>query len=184
MGGNTCYNRRFVTFGPGIGIGESGIGNRGDGIDRVARRRMSALLPRPVQCRQCERKSLALTRRLGERVVMPRFGRRPLFIAVPLTALILATLAVILLTRGHDLKARLALVSPGMTREQVEGVLGPPLLVMRKGPTGTGDALVWVDQLWQVDVVIGPDGRVIRCGCTPSDSLFRRTVGRVISLPK
>jgi hypothetical protein len=70
-----------------------------------------------------------------------------------------------------------------MTRAEVEGILGPPVLFLRKRPTGTGDALIWTDMLWQVDVVLGADGRVLRCGCTPSDSLLRRTVGRVISLP-
>jgi hypothetical protein len=115
---------------------------------------------------------------------MTRFGRRSLFIAVPLTALLLATLTVLLLARGQDLKASSALVSVGMTREQVEDILGPPVIFLPKGPTGTGDALLWADMFWQVDVVIGPDSRVIRCGCTRSDSLYWRTVGRLITLPK
>jgi hypothetical protein len=42
--------------------------------------------------------------------------------------------------------------------------------------------LCWVDQLWQVDVLTGPDGRAESIGCVPSDSLYRRTVGRLIAL--
>jgi alcohol dehydrogenase (cytochrome c) len=39
-------------------------------------------------------------------------------------------------------------------------------------------------QLWQVDVLTGPDGRTESVGCVPSDSFCRRTLGRVIPLPK
>ena len=89
---------------------------------------------------------------------------------------------VLLISRGEDLKSRSAVISVGMPREQVEDILGPPVLVLdRTG--GRGAALIWVDQFWQVDVVTGPDGRVESLGCMPSDSLYRRTVGRLILLP-
>jgi hypothetical protein len=40
-------------------------------------------------------------------------SRRRLYFGIPLTALFLVTLATSLLIRGRDLRARLALVSPG-----------------------------------------------------------------------
>jgi hypothetical protein len=108
--------------------------------------------------------------------------RRSLPIAVPL-AVLLVVVAVLLLGRGQDLKTRSALIAVGMPREQVEEIFGPPVLVLQR-QAGKGTALVWTDQLWQVDVLTGPDGRAESVGCIPSDSLLRRTVGRVISLPK
>ena len=75
------------------------------------------------------------------------------------------------------------MISLGMPREEVEGLLGPPVLVLpRTG--GRGFALAWVDQFWQVDVRTGPDGRVESVGCKPSDSFYRRTVGRLTSFPE
>ena len=90
---------------------------------------------------------------------------------------------VLLLVRFQDLKSRSALISVGMPREQVEGILSPPFMVLPR-TAGRGAALIWIDQLWQVDVVTGPDGRAESIGCIPSDSLYRRTVGRLISLFK
>ena len=114
---------------------------------------------------------------------MTRFSRRRVLMAVSVTALLLAAPAVFLLARGHDLKSRLALVSVGMTRAQVEDILGPPVLTLpRTGGRGTG--LIWTDQLWQVDVYTGRDDRVELTGCKPSDSAYRRTVGRLFSRPK
>ena len=81
---------------------------------------------------------------------MTRFARRRLLIAVSLAALLLAPLAVFLLGRGQDLKSRLALVSIGMTREKVEGILGRPAVALHRTPLGTGEVLYWVDQLSQV----------------------------------
>ena len=114
---------------------------------------------------------------------MPLLTRRRLLIAVPLVVLfLLAAVAVLLLTYGQDLRSRSAQISVGMPREQVEDILGPPVLVL--GRTGDrGAALIWVDQFWQVDVRTGPDGRVESVGWMPSDSLYRRTVGRLSSLP-
>lgn len=68
--------------------------------------------------------------------------------AITLTTLLLAATTVLILTQFRDLKTRLSRVSPGMTRAEVEGIFGPPDLFLEKGPTGTGDVMVWVDQLW------------------------------------
>ena len=109
------------------------------------------------------------------------WDRIRLFAAYALLFL-LAAVAVLLLTYGQDLRSRSAQISVGMPREQVEDILGPPVLVL--GRTGDrGAALIWVDQFWQVDVRTGPDGRVESVGWMPSDSLYRRTVGRLSSLP-
>jgi hypothetical protein len=114
---------------------------------------------------------------------MPLCTRRRLLLAIPLIVLLLVAGAVLLFARGQDLKARAALIAIGMPREQVEDLLGPPVVVLpRTG--GKGAALIWVDQLWQVAVRTGPDGRVEAVECTPSDSLVRRTVGRLIALPE
>jgi hypothetical protein len=115
--------------------------------------------------------------------VTRHFSRRRLLSAGLVAAVLLALLAVLFFVRGQDLKFRLAEVSRGMTREEVEDMLGPPVVFLPTGPTRTGGTLIWVDQLWQAEVVLGFDGRVIECRCTPSDSLLRRTVGRVFPLP-
>jgi len=112
---------------------------------------------------------------------MPRLTRRRLLLVVPLVVLLMVAVAVLLAGR-HDLKSRSAVISVGMPREHVEGILGPPEVVLKRPATG-GAALLWVDQFWQVDVVTGPDGRVESVGCVPSDSLYRRTVGRILALP-
>jgi len=110
---------------------------------------------------------------------MTRISRSRLFIAVPLTAVLLATLTVLLLARSQDIKSRSALIVVGMPRGQVEQSLGLPVLVLQRS-AGRGAALSWTDQFWQVDVLTGPDGRVESIGCIPSDSLYGRTVGRLL----
>jgi hypothetical protein len=114
---------------------------------------------------------------------MPSLTRRRLLIVVPLVVLLLVALAVLLSARGQNLKSRADLISVGMPRQQVVSILGPPALVLAR-PAGKGAALIWTDQLWQVDVVTGADDRAESVGCIPSDSLYRRTVGRLISRPK
>jgi len=114
---------------------------------------------------------------------MPLVTRRRLLIAVPLVVLLLAAVDILFLARGQNLKSRSALISFGMPRRQVESILGPPVLVLPR-PAGKGAALIWIDWLWQVDVVTGPDGRAESIRCIPSDSLYRRTVGRLISFPR
>lgn len=101
--------------------------------------------------------------------------------AITLTILLSAATTIIVLTQFRGLKNRLSLVSPGMTRAEVEDIFGPPALFLEKGPTGTGDLMVWVDQLWQVDVILDGNGRVIRCGCTRSYSALNRVLGRAPS---
>src|SRR5438105_5053258 len=99
-------------------------------------------------------------------------------VIVTLTVLLTAALTVFVHTQFRGLKNRLSLVSPGMTREQVEGLFGPPALFLRDGQPGMGGTLIWVDQLWQVDVILDRDGRVLRSGCTRSYSGLNRTIGR------
>jgi hypothetical protein len=113
---------------------------------------------------------------------MPLLTRRRLLIAAPLVVLLLAAGAALLLGRGQDLKSRSALIAVGMPREQVEGLLGPPVVALKR-TAGRGAGLYWVDQFWQVDVLTGPDGRVESVDCKPSNSFYRRTVGRLIPLP-
>jgi hypothetical protein len=114
---------------------------------------------------------------------MPVLTRPRWLIAIPLVVLFLVfAVGLVLLVRGQGIKSRAALISIGMSREQVEGILGPPVLILPR-TAGRGTALCWVDQLWQVDVLIDRDGRVESVGCIPSDSLLRRTMGRVIALP-
>lgn len=99
-----------------------------------------------------------------------------------LTVLLLAALTVFVQTQFRGLKNRLSLVSSGMTREQVEGIFGPPDLSLRDGQPGLGGIMVWVDQLWQVDVILDRDGKVIRSGCTRSYSALNWTIGRAPGL--
>lgn len=109
-------------------------------------------------------------------------ARRRLLIAAPLALLVLWAGALLLLAPGRGLKSRSARVPAGMPRAGVEALLGPPALVLQRSG-GRGELLVWVDQFWQVDVLTGPDGRTESVGCAPSDSLYRRTVGRLIPAP-
>jgi hypothetical protein len=114
---------------------------------------------------------------------MPLITRRHLLLAAPLVLLPLVAVAVLLLAGGEDLKARSARITIGMPRDQVEGILGPPVVTLHR-PPGRGEVLIWVDQLWQVSVLTGPDGRVESMEYVPSDSLLRRTMGRVVPLPR
>lgn len=109
---------------------------------------------------------------------MPLPTRRQLLFALPLGLLFLAIVVVVIGSRT-GLQSRLAEVSIGMTRAEVEAILGPPAIVLPR-TNGRGHASAWVDQFWQVDVITGPDGRVERIGCVPSDSAFRRTIGRLL----
>ena len=108
--------------------------------------------------------------------------RRRLFLAVPLVVLLCAG-GVLLLARGEDLRSRAARIPVGMPRAQVESLLGPPVLILHRS-SGRGEALVWVDQFWQVDVRTDSDDRVESVDWMPSDSFLRRTVGRLVPLPK
>jgi hypothetical protein len=108
-------------------------------------------------------------------------ARRRLLIAVAVVALVLVAVGILIFAQG-DLKSRSALISVGMPRAEVEGVLGPPVLTLPRS-SGKGEALIWTDQFWQLSVVTGADGRTESIECVPSDSLYRRTLGRVVSYP-
>ncbi len=112
----------------------------------------------------------------------PITRRRRLLIAVPVAVLFVVAVAALLLAPGQDLRTHSAQIAVGMSREQVEGILGPPAVVLPR-PPGKGTVLSWTDQFWQIDVRTGPDGRVESVGYVPSDSLYRRTVGRLTSFP-
>jgi hypothetical protein len=110
--------------------------------------------------------------------------RRRFLLLAGLAGLLVAGLCLFLLTRGDDLRTRLARISVGMSRAEVVAILGRPELALRRAKPGTGELLVWVDQLWQVEVSIDGDGRVTGTGWTRSDSLYWRTVGRLTDFPK
>ena len=105
--------------------------------------------------------------------------RRQLLIALPLGLLLLAALAVVMLGSGRGLRSRLAEIQIGMTQAEVEAIFGPPAIQLPR-TNGRGHLSAWVDQFWQVDVVTGPAGRVERVSCVPSNSVFHRTIGRLL----
>ncbi len=110
---------------------------------------------------------------------MPLPTRRQLLIAVPVGLLLLAALAVLVVGSRTGLRSRLAEIKIGMTRAEVETILGPPAISLSR-TNGRGHLCSWVDQFWQVDVLTGLDGRVEKIGCIKSDSAFRRTIGRLL----
>jgi hypothetical protein len=112
---------------------------------------------------------------------MAFLARRRVLIAVAVVALVVVSVAILIFARG-DLKSRSALLSVGMPREEVEAVLGPPVLTLHRS-SGKGEALIWTDQFWQLSVRTDPDNRTESIECVPSDSLYRRTLGRVVSYP-
>ena len=82
--------------------------------------------------------------------------------------------------RSQHLKSQAALVKVGMPREDVEAILGPPYMELdRQG--GGGSLAVWIDDFWQLDVLIDKDGQVERVTCVPSDSFYHRSVNRLKS---
>jgi hypothetical protein len=112
----------------------------------------------------------------------PNLRRRLLF-AVPLMVILVIAAAGFFLLGDQDLKTRSVQIPVGMSRTQVEGILGPPVLTLpRTG--GRGTLLVWVDQLWQLDVLTDADGRTESVNCVPSHSFLRKTLGSVIPLPQ
>lgn len=84
--------------------------------------------------------------------------------------------------RMHILKNRSLKISSGMPRDQVEELLGKPYLILPKIPKGSGDVMVWTDHIWQVDVVIDGNGKVLWCSCVPANSAYRRTQSKLSSL--
>lgn len=103
-------------------------------------------------------------------------------VALAFIAIVAIAAALVVFPGGHDLKTRSSSIPIGMPRSEVEGLLGRPYMVLnRQG--AKGELSVWIDPFWQVDVVTDPTGRVESVRCVPSDSLYRRTVGRVTSFP-
>lgn len=122
-----------------------------------------------------------LKKRRGPITLLCESQRFRWMVIAPLVVILLAISIVVLRSQFRDLKTLLSMVSPGMTREQVEGIFGPPELFLRDGQPGTGGTLIWVDQLWQVDVILDRDGRVMRSGCSRSYSALNRAIGRAPS---
>ena len=110
---------------------------------------------------------------------MPLPTRRQLLIAIPLGLLLLAALALIVVGSRNGLRSRLAEIKIGMTQAEVEAILGPPAINLPR-TNNRGHMSAWVDKFWQVDVITGPDGRVERLSCAPSDSAYHRTIGRLL----
>jgi len=100
-----------------------------------------------------------------------------------LLLVLLSGVAGLYVFRSEDLKTRSEQLTAGMLRYEVEDVLGPPELALRLG-SNAGSVLVWEDQLWEVDVQFDRDGRVQAFACRASDSILRKTVGRIIDLPQ
>lgn len=85
------------------------------------------------------------------------------------------------LWRSRHLKSQATLVRVGMSRAEVEAILGPPYLELdRTGARGTLSS--WVDHFWQVDVLCDPDGQVESVGCKRSMSFYNHTVDWIKSL--
>jgi hypothetical protein len=119
---------------------------------------------------------------------MSLLNRRRLLTVVALVMLPLVAVTFLFVVRGQNLRLRSEQITVGMPREQVEEILGPPVLELPR-PAGNdrfgrGVALIWVDQFWQVDVLTDRDGRVESIDYTPSDSLYRRTIGRIVTFPR
>jgi hypothetical protein len=106
---------------------------------------------------------------------MRTFTRRRLILAVSLLALLLAT-AGILYLRAHSLQSQLPRITVGMTGAEAQQILGPPYLKLNR-TNGRGTLRVWVDQMWQVDLLTTPDDRIERVTCSPSNSATRRMLG-------
>jgi hypothetical protein len=106
-------------------------------------------------------------------VIVSPATRRRLIIGAPLVVALLIGVAFSLAVRGGDLRTRAAQISVGMTRPQVEAILGPPILVLKR-TNNRGHLLSWVDQLWQVDVLMDTDGLVESVGHMPSNSAYRQ----------
>ncbi len=116
---------------------------------------------------------------------MRLFTRRRQVIVVVLAALVIVLLlieGVLFFSDSQSLEEGAGQIVAGMSRGEVEGILGKPYMDMRR-TEGRGETWIWIDQLWQVEVYTGADQHVEFVRCVPSDSLYRRTVGPVIPAP-
>lgn len=85
------------------------------------------------------------------------------------------------LWRSQYLRSQATLVRVGMSRAEVEAILGPTYLDLdRTGGRGTLSS--WVDHFWQVDVVFDTDGQAESVGCKRSMSFYNNTVDWMRSL--
>ncbi|MBL8848103.1 MAG: hypothetical protein JNG89_00375 [Planctomycetaceae bacterium] len=92
------------------------------------------------------------------------------------TGLVLSLAAIGLFAwRSQHLKSQAARVAAGMSRVEVEAILGPPYMELDR-VAGAGTLAVWIDDFWQLDVHFDPEGRVELVTCVPSDSFYRRSV--------
>lgn len=114
---------------------------------------------------------------------MPMTRRRRLLIVTLLLALIPATAGVVFLVREGSLKSRSMRVASGMSRAELEDILGPPYLELRR-QGGRGTALTWTDDFWQVNVYLDPDDRAESMNRVPANSWYRRTGARLDALFK
>src|SRR5262245_61064150 len=85
--------------------------------------------------------------------------------------------------RSQYLKSRATLVTVGMSRADVEAILGPPYMELdRQG--GKGKLVDWIDNFWQLDVLFDSNGQVESVTCVPSNSWYHRMADWVTTLPK
>lgn len=112
-----------------------------------------------------------------------RGSRRPGPILIgAIIAVVFIIVAVIGLHGMDAMKRRTRLLSEGMSQQQVEEILGAPLLKLPRSQHGTGELLVWTDHYWQIEVVIDEDGNLMTYSCVPANSAFRRTQKKLSSL--
>jgi hypothetical protein len=95
---------------------------------------------------------------------MPIFKRRRPLPTAAYLGLTLVAAAVILTTTAETLNSRSVTIVSGMPRDEVERLLGSPVLKLNR-MGGRWTLLSWVDQLWQVDVLTDQDGRVETVEC-------------------
>ena len=109
--------------------------------------------------------------------------RRRLFIAVVLLGLVPLVAGFVFFARGSQVEANSLLIKQGMSRSEVEQIMGPPYLKLnRQG--GKGTLLVWTDDFWQVDVRFDSDDRAESLARVPANSWYRRTATRLGSFFK
>lgn len=113
---------------------------------------------------------------------MRKFNRRYWPISILVVLLLGIVMAAYLAKRDQTLKSRADKLVAGQSRKQVVDLLGDPVLKMHRS-SGKGILLVWVNQFWQVDVYFGPDELVESVERKPSDSAYRRTLGKILKVP-
>ena len=82
---------------------------------------------------------------------MSPIRRRRLLIVAALLGLVLMAAGFLFFSRGSDLKSRSTQIERGMSRAEVEGILGPPGQRVPR-PGGKGTLLIWTDEVWHVAI--------------------------------